>query len=199
MELTGQGSHRPKGVLQKRLLGHTSVQQFQGWLQHRKEQHGNEFKTDVMLGGISCAQKGLLGQLRKSSPSVKNMGTNIYSRHRRARLGQWLRAVRTQLTQLPQGCYLLLVHLLSRLSVTPGVSIIFAAHSPKELSDITDWYLEECLCQYFLSPLLYQVLRVKHMLKYFTGSRPILTHRNQREITRNGQEPGEHKKCHQMG
>lgn len=79
--------------------------------------------------------------------------------------------------------------------------LFFAASSVKALSDRTGGHLEECLCQYFPSPLPYQVLRVKHMLKYFTGSGPILTHINQTGTTRSGQEmmghcsPGKHVNC----
>lgn len=138
-------------------------------------------RQDFLLKGVGMAL--VLAWLQKSSPAVRNMGTGF---HRGPRICPNT-GNEAALGMFPPCASCFSTCCDGLLSITPGLPIIFAAHSLKELSDITDWYLKECLCHYLLSPLFYQVLRVKHMLKYFAGSRPILTHRNQSRTARNGQ------------
>lgn len=104
--------------------------------------------------------------------------------------------------KLLSACGLYFRILCNRLCLSQHHFFLSSLQPFKQLSDITDGHLKECLYQHFPSPLFYQVLRVKHMLKYFTGSRPILTHINPSGTTGSGQEvmgqcsPEKYINCH---
>lgn len=184
-------------TLQELLLGHISVHQCH--FSTERKTMLMKFIVDMMLGGISLKGCRLLRrsclQLWETWAPALTVGTMAHHFQNMVSC--------CPKDELFPACASFNRILCDRLSITtPVLPLIFAARSVKELSDITDGHLEECLYQYFPSPLFYQLLRVKHMLKHLTGSRPILMQVNQTGTTMSGQEmmgqcsPGKHVNCH---